>query len=151
MPIYNTITFEKCKIYVIIDNNNIIWFNAKQICQSLEYKEPKKAILNNVNKDDKIQLKNMNINFNIKQQPNSMYIKEYGLYSLLISGRSKRAKKFHRWITNEVIPKLRKRNIDTTDIDINKLLQKINKLEKHNKILQNDLKLEKFPEGSNCS
>ena len=63
MPAYNTITFENHKIIVIIDNDNIIWFNAKQICMSLKYAEPKKAITNNVDIEDKIQLKNMNINF----------------------------------------------------------------------------------------
>ena len=57
MPIYNTITFEKYKIIVIIDNDNIIWFNAKQICTSLDYKQPKQAIIKNVDKYDKIQLK----------------------------------------------------------------------------------------------
>ena len=55
MPTYNTITFEKYKIIVIIDNDNVIWFNAKQICTSLDYKQPKQAIIKNVDKDDKIQ------------------------------------------------------------------------------------------------
>ncbi len=39
MPLYNTITFENNKIFIINDNNNKIWFNAKQICLSLKYKE----------------------------------------------------------------------------------------------------------------
>ena len=39
MPMYNTITFENKKIVIISDNNDIIWFNAKQICLSLEYKD----------------------------------------------------------------------------------------------------------------
>jgi len=39
MSRYNSINFEKHKIIVIIDNNNFIWFNAKQICISLEYKQ----------------------------------------------------------------------------------------------------------------
>ena len=51
------------KIIIIVDNNKTIWFNAKQICMSLKYAEPKKAITNNVDIEDKIQLKNMNINF----------------------------------------------------------------------------------------
>jgi len=63
MSRYNTINFEKHKIIVIIDNNNIIWFNAKQICGSLEYKHAKQTIINNIEKNDKIQLKNMNISF----------------------------------------------------------------------------------------
>lgn len=54
MPSYNTITFENQKIIVIIDNNNVIWFNAKQICLSLDYKHTKHAIATNVDIKDKI-------------------------------------------------------------------------------------------------
>ena len=148
MSRYNTINFEKHKIIVIIDNNNIIWFNAKQICISLEYKQAKQAIINNVEQIDKIQLKNMNINFEIKQQPDSIYINESGLYSLLISSKTIKSKKFIKWLTNDVLPELRKKNIFSPDKDITKLLKKINELETKNKLLQNDLKLEKFPEGA---
>ena len=42
MPSFNTINFENHKIIVIIDNNNIIWFNAKQVYTSLGYKQAKK-------------------------------------------------------------------------------------------------------------
>ena len=148
MPAYNTITFEDNKIIVIIDNGGIIWFNAKQICLSLEYKQTAKAISNHIESSDKIQLKNMDITFDLQQQPDSIYINETGLYTLLISSKNKRAKKFVKWLTNDVLPTLRKKNIDTTDVEINKLLQKINELETKNKLLQNDLKLEKFPDGA---
>ena len=76
MPAFNTINFENHKIIVIIDNNNIIWFNAKQICISLKYKQAKQAIINNVEQIDKIQLKNMKISFKMQQQPDSIYINE---------------------------------------------------------------------------
>ena len=148
MSRYNTVNFEKHKIIVIIDNNYLIWFNAKQICISLEYKQPKQAIINNVERTDKIQLKNMNISFEIKQQPDSIYINESGLYSLLISSKTVKSKKFIKWLTNDVLPELRKKNIFSPDEDITKLLKKINDLETKNKLLQNDLKLEKFPEGA---
>ena len=148
MPSYNTITFEKNKIIIIIDNDNEIWFNAKQICISLKYKYPKQVIINNVDKEDKIQLKNMNISFEIKQQPDSMYINETGLYSLLFSSRTAKAKKFIKWIKKEVLPDMRRSNIYSTDEEITKLLQKINVLETKNKLLQNDLKVEKFPDGA---
>ena len=39
MPLYNTITFENNKIFIICDNNNKICFHAKQICLSLKYKD----------------------------------------------------------------------------------------------------------------
>ena len=148
MSRYNTINFEKHKIIVINDNDNIIWFNAKQICISLEYKQAKQAIINNVEKIDKIQLKNMSISFEMKQQPDSIYINESGLYSLLISSKTAKSKKFIKWLTNDVLPELRKRNVFSPDKDITKLLKRINELENKNKLLQNDLKLEKFPEGA---
>ena len=145
---FNTITFENNKIIVIIDNNNIIWFNAKQVCISLKYKQAKKAIKNNIENDDKIQLKNININFEMPQQPDSIYINESGLYTLLITSKTDKSKKFIKWLTTDILPSLRKSNIYSSDKNITKLLQKINELENKNKILQNDLKLEKFPEGA---
>ena len=148
MSRYNTINFEDNKIIIIIDNNNTIWFNAKQIGISLKYKQVKQTIINNVDKNDKIQLKNMDITFEIQQQPDSIYINESGLYTLLITSKTKKSKKFIKWLTNDILPKLRKKNIFSSDEDITKLLQKINELETKNKLLQNDLKLEKFPDGA---
>ena len=145
---YNIITFENNKIVIIIDNNNNILFNAKQICISLQYKDPKKAIINNVEKDDKIQLKNIDINFKVYQQPDTMYINESGLYSLLILSRTKKSKKFLKWITKDVIPSMRKQTIYSNNDEITKLQEKINELESKNKILKNNLKIEKFPEGA---
>ena len=145
---FNFIQLIFLKIIVIIDNNNIVWFNAKQICIALRYKEPKKTISNNVEISDKIQLKNMNIGFEIQQQPDSIYINESGLYTLLITSKNIKAKKFIKWITNDVLPKLRQKNIFSPDKNITKLLIKINELETKNKLLQNDLKLEKFPDGA---
>jgi prophage antirepressor-like protein len=99
----------------------------------------------------------MDIKFKMKQHPDSIYINESGLYTLLITSRTKKSKKFIalwaymampiKWITNDVLPKLRKNNIFPSDKNITNLLKKINKLELKNKLLQNDLKIEKFPEG----
>ena len=90
----------------------------------------------------------MDISFDISQQPASIYINESGLYSLLITSRTEKSKKFKKWITSNVLPELRKKEIFSKDEDINKLLKKINELEKKNKLLQNDLKIEKFPNGA---
>ena len=56
MSNYKTINFENNKIIVLIDNNKNIWFNAKQVCISLKYKQPKITIITNVDKSDKVQL-----------------------------------------------------------------------------------------------
>ena len=145
---YSTITFENIKIVTIIDNNNVIWFNAKQICTALKYKQHKLAISTNVEKEDKIQLKNIDINFKVYQQPDSMYINESGLNSLLILSRTAKSKKFLKWITNEVLPLMRKNNVYSNNEEITQLQKKINELEHQNKLLKNDLKLEKYPEGA---
>lgn len=170
MPLYNTITFENNKIIIISDNDNKLWFNAKQICIALKYKDPKQVISNNVDKEDKCQLKNMKITFKVKQQPDTIYINESGLYSLLILSRTKKAKKFVKWIRNDVLPLIRQNNIFSTDTEITRLQKKINEpseklcfseatftkksldflvneLENKNKMLLNDMKIEKFPEG----
>ena len=47
----------------------------------------------------------MNITFKIKQQPNSIYINESGLYTLLLSSRNKKSKKFMKWVTSDVLPR----------------------------------------------
>ena len=73
--------------------------------------EPNKAITKNVDKEDKIQLKNMNINFKVQQQPDTIYINESGLYSLLLLSRTKKAIKFVKWIKNDVLPLIRQTQI----------------------------------------
>ena len=57
----NTIKFENNDINIIIDENNIVWFNA---------------IINNVDKEDKLKLEhiNININYKINKHPHSIYI-----------------------------------------------------------------------------
>jgi len=145
---YNIINFENKKIIIIIDNNKIIWFNAKQIGIALKYKEPKKAITKYVDKEDKIQLKNIDLNFKVEQQPDSIYINESGLNSLLILSRTKKSKKFLKWITKDVLPLMRRSSIYSNNDEITLLQKKINELEHQNKLLKNDMKIEKFPEGA---
>ena len=145
---YNIINFENKKIIIIIDNNKIIWFNAKQIGIALKYKEPKKAITKYVDKEDKIQLKNIDLNFKLEQQPDSIYINESGLNSLLILSRTKKSKKFLKWITKDVLPLMRRSSIYSNNDEITLLQKKINELEHQNKLLKNDMKIEKFPEGA---
>jgi prophage antirepressor-like protein len=148
----NTIKFENNIINVIIDENDIVWFNANEIAISLGYLYPKDAIINNVDKEDKLKLENININYKIKKHPHSIYINESGLYSLLIQSRLKKAKKFKLWITKIVLPSIRKFGYyklkKEHESSINEIMKKINFLEKQNNKLNNELKIEKFPNGS---
>ena len=148
----NTIKFENKDINVIIDDLDIVWFNANEITIALGYKYTRDAIVNNVEKEDKIKLENININYKVKKHPHSIYINESGLYSLLINSRLPKAKKFKLWITKIVLPSIRKLGYYKLKKDyednINEIMNKINVLEKQNDKLKNELKIEKYPNGS---
>jgi len=72
----NYIKFEK-----IIDDDNNDWFNANEIATALGYAQPKLAIINNIDKKDKIKLEDINTDIETSNHPHSIYINEPGLYS----------------------------------------------------------------------
>ena len=147
----NYIMFEDKKITVIIDNDNNIWFNANESAKALEYANPKLTIIVNIDKSDKIKLDDININIKVAKHPHSIYLSESGLYSLMLTSKLKKTKKFKLWITQEVLPSIRKYGFykmkTKYEKDYDDILQKINKLEKDNNNMKNDMKKEKFPKG----
>ena len=96
------IKFENKKITVIIDNDNNTWFNANDVAEALGYAYPSDTINANVDKTDKIKLADINIDFKVFKHPHSIYLSESGLYSLILTSRLKKAKKFKLWITHEI-------------------------------------------------
>ncbi len=147
----NYIEFENNKIDIVVDNNEEFWFNAKQTTLALGYSDTKDAIKRHVEKEDTIQLKKINYDKEMISHPNSLYLNEAGLYSLILTSKMPKAKKFKHWITHDILPSIRKyghyklkqqyKN-DTMDIikDINTIKSKYEKLKSH-------LKKEKYPRG----
>jgi prophage antirepressor-like protein len=148
----NYITFDKTIINVIIDNSDKIWFNANQLATSIGYVDPKGALLKHTDKIDRVQIKNINHSYDIKQHPQTIYLSEAGLYKLILRSKLKTTKKFSDWVTNDVLPSIRKfgyyKMKKSYEKDKNDLLEKINYLEKQNKLMINDLKKEKYPNGA---
>jgi prophage antirepressor-like protein len=128
----NYILFEKSVISIIVDLNNVLWFNARDLTLALKYTEAKRMIQLHIAQKDKIQLKNINHDCDIKNHPQSIYINESGLYTLLIKSNKPTAKKFTAWITGDVLPSIRKYGyykIKTNyETDKTGLLQQINYL-----------------------
>ena len=147
----NYIKFENKHITVIIDNDNNIWFNANETAKALGYIYPKLSININVDKTDKIKLADINIDFKIDKHPHSIYLSESGLYSLMLTSKLKKAKKFKLWVTQKVLPSIRKYGFykmkTKYDKDYEDILEKIDRLEKENELMKNDMKKEKFPNG----
>lgn len=150
----NFVSYGKKKIHTIIDFNNEIWFNARDITSSLRYKDSKNAIGAHVDSEDTIQLKYIQydeINNNHTKHPNSKYLNESGLWSLLISSKMPETKKFRRWITHCVLPSIRKYGYyklkKNTDNEINLLTKQINYLVAENEKIKKDNRKKNFPKG----
>lgn len=128
------------------------WFNANNICEILEYKDKRDAIRQHVNKTDSEQFKNLNIpKIKYKIQPQTKYINEHGLYSLLFTSKTKIGKLFKNWIIYDVIPKIRKNGIYAIKNKYENKLKKINdelfELKKNYSDISNMIKNEKYPSG----
>lgn len=86
---------------VIIDNEP--WFAGKDVAVILGYTNPQKAVRDHVDAEDKT----MNESFTVNGSQGTL-INESGLYSLVLSSKLPKAKKFKHWVTSEVLPSINK-------------------------------------------
>jgi prophage antirepressor-like protein len=152
IDIYNNILKYNNKIInFVIDKDEIIWFKFSSICKILNYKSSKDALRDHIFNKDKIKLKNLKLYFKIKDQPNTIYINESGLYTFLFKSRMKKALEFQLWMVNEVLPNLRKYGKYEVNKKIKNKLKnlnsKIKELQKSNEILKNNMTKNKYPIG----
>jgi len=104
----------------VIAINDNAWFIGKEVAEVLGYTNPRKAIIDHVDKEDK---NTVTIRYgNQRGNPNKVIINESGLYSLILSSKLKSAKKFKRWVTSEVLPSIRKHGAYMTEETIQKAL-----------------------------
>lgn len=80
------------------------WLVGKDVAAALGYSNPRKALADHVDKEDKGVTK-CDTPSGIQQMT---IINESGLYSLILSSKLPGAKKFKRWVTAEVLPSIRK-------------------------------------------
>lgn len=88
----------------VLIRNGDPWFIGNQIADKLGYSRPRKAILDHVDEDDKGVLKQDTLG----GKQNMIIINESGFYSLIFSSKLPIAKDFKKWVTKEVLPKIRK-------------------------------------------
>ena len=152
IDIYNKLLiFNDNKINYEFDNNGIIWFKFMSIATILGYKSRKDALRDNVDKENKKKLIDIKHDKKSYEQPDTVYINETGLYTLLIKSRMKIAVKFQLWLVKEALPNLRKYGKYEIDKKIKKKLDNLNKkikiLEINNKKLKKNLTKKKYPNG----
>lgn len=99
---------------VMIDDSP--WFVAADVCKVLAHTNPTVA-LSRLDDDETqvIDFATLNISEGRENQALSKFepqsiniINESGLYSLILTSRKPEAKKFKKWVTNEVLPTIRK-------------------------------------------
>ena len=132
-------TYSNIELVVVLDNYNKPWFNIIQICNILKYKNPKNIIYKLVEKEYIKKLKNILDNYKIylNAQPESIYINEYGLYALLLRSGKKQAKRFYKWVIEDVLPSIRNKGFYELELENKKKIDEFNKqIEYYNNLLE---------------
>lgn len=101
MQIYNNPEFGAIRT---IERNGEPWFVGKDVAQALGYTNPQKAVRDHVDEEDR----GVNEMDTPSGRQEMTIISESGLYSLVMSSKLEGAKRFKRWVTNEVLPSIRK-------------------------------------------
>ncbi len=103
IQIFKNDRFGEVRTMVINDEP---WFVGKDVASVLGYVFPRRALYNHVDEEDKTTVLIQHPGSNYKSK--TMFINESGLYSLILSSKLPQAKEFKRWVTNEVLPQIRK-------------------------------------------
>lgn len=109
--------FEGNKVRTVLINDEP-YFVGKDIADILGYSNTSKAIRDHVDKEDKLTERIVISG----QNREVIAINESGMYSLVLSSKLPNAKKFKRWVTNEVLPSIRKHGAYMTDEKIEEAL-----------------------------
>jgi len=154
VDLYNGILkYNDKDVVIVIDNDNQIWFYGRQVAKILNYKDTNDAIRKKVFPENKLIYEHIKefskYKYNI--QDHAIFINEPGLYQLILRSKMKDARNFQYWITNEVIPQIRKTGkyeVDKeTKTKFDDLQTELDEYKKRIKILENNQKKEKYPDG----
>ena len=91
--------------------NNEPYFVGKDVAEILGYTNPRQALKNHVDEDDK----GVSKCDTPGGKQDLVIINESGMYSLVLSSKLPQAKEFKRWVTSEVLPTIRKNGMYATD------------------------------------
>ena len=87
-----------------VEVNGEPWLVGKDVARALGYTNPRKALADHVDDEDKGVTKC----YTPGGEQQMTIINESGLYSLVLSSKLPTAKKFRRWVTAEVLPAIRR-------------------------------------------
>lgn len=91
------------------------WLVGKDVALALGYTNPRKALDDHVDEEDKKQGDGVTIRDTMGREQRPTIINESGLYSLVLASKLPDAKKFRRWVTSDVLPSIRKHGLYAVD------------------------------------
>ena len=89
----------------IVESEDQFWFIAKDVCDILGLSNVSKA-LESLKESNKTTITNSDSGSNYKTR--LLVVNEPGLYKLIFKSRKEEAEKFQDWVTEEVLPSIRK-------------------------------------------
>ena len=136
------VQFKNIAMNVIINTIKVgeaVWFKAKDIATALDYVNTRKAIIDNVDEEDRLRFDQLCNRSQNENENKTVYINESGMYSLILNSKKPEAKAFKRWITAEVLPSIRKTGeykiINDRDVLVGNQFKILNEADLHNKII----------------
>lgn len=87
---------------VVIDRQ--MWWSIIDVCNAIEIKNSR-DVYKKLDEDEK---DIMELEDAVGRKQKIQIINEFGLYHILLTARSEKAKPFRRWVTHEVLPRIRK-------------------------------------------
>lgn len=119
LQIFNSSEFGQIRT---IERGGEPWFVGRDVAAALGYSDTKSALTDHVDSEDKQIIQRGQIATLDIPNRGLTIINESGLYSLVLSSKLPTAKKFKRWVTNEVIPSIRKHGAYMTPETLEKVL-----------------------------
>lgn len=115
----------KMRITTFTTNDGELWWKLQDVCAAINYSDPRNAH-RWLDEDEKKLLKITDLkNINIKVAPRgAWFINESGLYHVLFKANVPGANKFRRWVTQTVLPSIRRRGVYSAvpfDVSIKKV------------------------------
>ena len=131
----NSFEFQQKAVHSIVVKGDI-WFRAKDICLILGYANTKQAIINNVSEKHVATLRQLSRVYETapsssytQKQLDSKYIDEPGFYALVLRSQKPVARAFSEYVTDQVLPGIRKTLWEERQKELQKKNDKINNLE----------------------
>ena len=96
--------FKGAALRTLTDGTGEPWFVAKDVCDILELSNVGQALAR-LDEDEK---NSIILNDGTPGSPNKAIVSEPGIYSLVLASRKPEAREFKRWVTHEVLPRIRR-------------------------------------------